>query len=187
MIHEYHINYSPSWYTQEKSKISNFVKQHCGRRTGRRFVLSVWREMEWPCGCTNFPPIYDASPRYQSTMLMRSNRCVVRHYAILNEKIARNNFPSSRIWNRLVESCDILIILTSEVHNEQRKGSFVLSAYYYVFIFKFCKLQCSTDEISKQVSDEAPASPEIHFEPIVNLPKVDVKSLEENEEALLKL
>jgi len=32
-----------------------------------------------------------------------------------------------------------------------------------------------------------PASPEIHFEPIVNLPKVEVKSLEENEEAVLKL
>jgi Ran-binding protein 1 len=40
---------------------------------------------------------------------------------------------------------------------------------------------------SKQVSEEAPVSPEIHFEPLVSLPKVDVKSLEENEEALLKL
>ncbi|KAL9981798.1 hypothetical protein ACROYT_G010550 [Oculina patagonica] len=40
---------------------------------------------------------------------------------------------------------------------------------------------------NEKVSDEAPHSPEIHFEPIVNLPKVDVKSLEENEEALLKL
>ena len=159
------------------------MKQHCGRR----FVLSVWRgDGAAEQGAQISRQFKDASPRYQSTML-RSNRCVVRHYAILNEKIARNNFPSSRIWNRLVESCDILIILTSEVHNEQRKGSFVLPAYYYVFIFKFCKRQCSTDEISKQVSDEAPASPEIHFEPIVNLPKVDVKSLEENEEALLKL
>lgn len=34
---------------------------------------------------------------------------------------------------------------------------------------------------------DAPPSPEIHFEPIVNLPKVELKSLEENEEALLKL
>lgn len=34
---------------------------------------------------------------------------------------------------------------------------------------------------------DAPSSPDIHFEPIVSLPKVEVKSLEENEEALLKL
>lgn len=30
-------------------------------------------------------------------------------------------------------------------------------------------------------------SPEIHFEPIVNLPQVEIKSLEEEEEELLKL
>jgi len=40
---------------------------------------------------------------------------------------------------------------------------------------------------NEKVSEEAPVSPEIHFEPLVSLPKIDVKSLEENEEALLKL
>ncbi|XP_020614416.1 ran-specific GTPase-activating protein-like [Orbicella faveolata] len=40
---------------------------------------------------------------------------------------------------------------------------------------------------NEKVSEEAPVSPEIHFEPLVSLPKVDVKSLEEDEEALLKL
>lgn len=39
----------------------------------------------------------------------------------------------------------------------------------------------------KQTAEEAPASPEIHFEPIVSLPAVDLKSLEENEEELLML
>lgn len=34
---------------------------------------------------------------------------------------------------------------------------------------------------------EAPGSPEIHFEPLVNLPKVEVKSLEEEEETILQL
>ncbi|XP_027057968.1 ran-specific GTPase-activating protein-like [Pocillopora damicornis] len=42
---------------------------------------------------------------------------------------------------------------------------------------------------NEKTSDEAPASPDVHFEPIVNLPKIDVnfKALEENEELLLKL
>lgn len=34
---------------------------------------------------------------------------------------------------------------------------------------------------------EAPASPEIHFEPVVTLPKVDTKTFEENEEEMVKL
>lgn len=35
--------------------------------------------------------------------------------------------------------------------------------------------------------EESPSSPEIHFEPIVTLAKVDIKTLEENEEEIIKL
>lgn len=34
---------------------------------------------------------------------------------------------------------------------------------------------------------EAPSSPEIHFEPVVTLAKVEVKTFEENEEEMIKL
>lgn len=34
---------------------------------------------------------------------------------------------------------------------------------------------------------EPPANPEIHFEPIVSLPKVEIKSLEENEEEIFQM
>ncbi|PVD31421.1 hypothetical protein C0Q70_06833 [Pomacea canaliculata] len=37
------------------------------------------------------------------------------------------------------------------------------------------------------IDDEVPESPEIHFEPIVKLNPVEIKTLEENEEVLLKL
>lgn len=37
------------------------------------------------------------------------------------------------------------------------------------------------------LKDEVPESPEIHFEPIVKLNPVEIKTLEENEEVLLKL
>ena len=35
--------------------------------------------------------------------------------------------------------------------------------------------------------DEVPESPDIHFEPLVNLPPVTLKTLEEEEEELIKL
>lgn len=40
---------------------------------------------------------------------------------------------------------------------------------------------------SKDDEDESPESPDVHFEPIVHLEKVDVKTLEENEEVLYKV
>lgn len=74
-----------------------------------------------------------------------------------------------------------------KVHNEQREGNFVLCTCLLVFIFIFPPVILNKFALAEQATDDAPASPEIHFEPIVNLPKVEVKSLEENEEALLKL
>ena len=35
--------------------------------------------------------------------------------------------------------------------------------------------------------DEAPESPDVHFEPLVNLEKVDVKTNEEMEETVFKM
>ncbi|ODV98209.1 hypothetical protein PACTADRAFT_73805 [Pachysolen tannophilus NRRL Y-2460] len=43
------------------------------------------------------------------------------------------------------------------------------------------------DEDSKKNDEDAPESPEIHFEPLVKLEKVEVKTNEENEEVLLKV
>lgn len=40
---------------------------------------------------------------------------------------------------------------------------------------------------SKEDEDESPESPDVHFEPIVHLEKVDVKTLEEDEEVLYKV
>uniref|UniRef100_A0A060TE09 ARAD1D48224p n=1 Tax=Blastobotrys adeninivorans TaxID=409370 RepID=A0A060TE09_BLAAD len=40
---------------------------------------------------------------------------------------------------------------------------------------------------SKDDEDEAPESPDVHFEPLVKLEKVDVKTNEENEETLFKI
>ncbi|GAV51633.1 hypothetical protein ZYGR_0AF01040 [Zygosaccharomyces rouxii] len=39
----------------------------------------------------------------------------------------------------------------------------------------------------KDEEDESPESPDVHFEPIVHLEKVDVKTLEEDEEVLYKV
>ncbi|SCU85193.1 LANO_0C03620g1_1 [Lachancea nothofagi CBS 11611] len=40
---------------------------------------------------------------------------------------------------------------------------------------------------TKKDEEEAPESPDVHFEPVVTLEKVDVKTMEENEEALFKV
>lgn len=42
-------------------------------------------------------------------------------------------------------------------------------------------------ERSKSESSEEPTSPEIEFKPIVSLPLVEVKTLEEDEEELIKM
>ncbi|XP_031560846.1 ran-specific GTPase-activating protein-like [Actinia tenebrosa] len=41
--------------------------------------------------------------------------------------------------------------------------------------------------MSDETTHEPPANPEIHFEPIVSLPKVEIKSLEENEEEIFQM
>lgn len=58
-----------------------------------------------------------------------------------------------------------------------------------LLFWHFCFQELNKFELAEQATEDqdAPSSPEIHFEPIVNLPKVELKSLEENEEALLKL
>ena len=40
---------------------------------------------------------------------------------------------------------------------------------------------------TKEEHEETPSSPDIHFEPVVTLAKVDVKTFEENEEEMVKL
>lgn len=42
-------------------------------------------------------------------------------------------------------------------------------------------------ERSKSESSEEPTSPEVDFKPIVSLPLVEVKTLEEDEEELIKM
>ena len=44
-----------------------------------------------------------------------------------------------------------------------------------------------TKEETKKEGDDAPESPDIHFEPVVHLEKVDVKTMEEDEEVLYKV
>ena len=58
-----------------------------------------------------------------------------------------------------------------------------------LLFWHFCFRELNNFELAEQATEDqdAPPSPEIHFEPIVSLPKVELKSLEENEEALLKL
>ncbi|KAK7204191.1 hypothetical protein BZA70DRAFT_281772 [Myxozyma melibiosi] len=43
------------------------------------------------------------------------------------------------------------------------------------------------DAAAEQNDDEAPASPDVHFEPVVKLEKVEVKTNEEEEEAIFKI
>lgn len=43
------------------------------------------------------------------------------------------------------------------------------------------------DDESKEDDEEAPDSPDVHFEPIVKLEKVDVKTNEESEEVFFKM
>ncbi|QLG71882.1 hypothetical protein HG535_0C02320 [Zygotorulaspora mrakii] len=45
----------------------------------------------------------------------------------------------------------------------------------------------SKEPFTKKDEDESPESPDVHFEPIVHLEKVDVKTFEEDEEVLFKV
>ncbi|SCU81859.1 LAFA_0C07602g1_1 [Lachancea sp. 'fantastica'] len=48
------------------------------------------------------------------------------------------------------------------------------------------KVSKDTEKATKE-EEEAPESPDVHFEPVVTLEKVDVKTLEEDEEVLFKV
>jgi hypothetical protein len=67
-----------------------------------------------------------------------------------------------------------------------------------VYVFYIIKTLYSYEKITKWLKryvffccfkehEEAPSSPDIHFEPVVTLTKVDVKTFEENEEEMVKL
>jgi Ran-binding protein 1 len=52
------------------------------------------------------------------------------------------------------------------------------------------EVKSSSPTIERKRTDSesgCPSSPEIHFEPIIQLPLIDVKTLEENEEEVIKL
>ena len=51
-----------------------------------------------------------------------------------------------------------------------------MQQYYYCYSF-----------ILVYLKEEVVESPDIHFQPLVSLPVVDIKTLEEDEEELLKL
>lgn len=49
------------------------------------------------------------------------------------------------------------------------------------------KKEEANENVTKKDEDESPESPDVHFEPIVHLEKVDVKTFEEDEEVLFKV
>lgn len=55
------------------------------------------------------------------------------------------------------------------------------------FVVPPTKKENKSPERSKSESSEEPTSPEIEFKPIVSLPLVEVKTLEEDEEELIKM